>query len=264
MRTLATILAVLLVTTAAGLADNGANFPFHVGEKLNYTIYWGPFVAGSASLEVSDIEAVDGHDCYHLIAKAQTSGLVGMLFHVDNTMESWLDAKELYARRYRQHRIEGKHTKLSETHYDYVNNNFTITNHLNGAVTTLPMDKPLLDIVSALYYVRTRPLQLNQPQNFLVNAGDTNRLVRITPNQRKTIWTNPLGDVPAVRIEPNPTITIVAANKGHMWVWVSDDAQKLPLVLISNMTLGSVRLQLTEVQTANPALAQRLRLVSKD
>ena len=55
-------------------ANGGENFPFHVGERLTYQIFWGPFVAGRASLEVDGIERVDGKDCYHLIAEARTAG----------------------------------------------------------------------------------------------------------------------------------------------------------------------------------------------
>jgi len=258
MKTLVTVLAILSV-----IAARGENLPFQVGEKLSYRISWGPIVAGHASLEVAGIETVDGRDCYHLICKARTSGLIDLLFHVDNTMESWLDAKEFRSLRYRQDRTEGKYVKRSDTRYDYANKRFTITNHLGGAVTTLPLDKSLQDIVSAVYYTRTQSLRLHQPVTCTVNAGDSNRLVRIVPDERKEIWTKPLGDVPALRVEPNPTLTVVAANKGRMWIWVSDDAQKLPLVVVSPLAIGSARFQLTEVKTADPALVQRLRVVSR-
>lgn len=258
------IAGIFLAAASNGWPGNEGNLPFEVGEKLTYRIYWGPLVAGQATLEVAGLEAVEGHECYHLVARAQTTGLVDLLFHVDSTTESWLDVKELCTRRYRQNRVEGKHIRRSETRYDYAQSRFTITNHLNGVERTLPLQQPLQDIVSALYYARTQPLQLNQPRTFLVNAGDTNRLVRLLPDQRKTIWTNPLGEVPALRVEPNPTLTIVAANGGRMWVWISDDDRRLPLVLISKMKIGSARFQLTEAQLASPAPPQRQRLVFKD
>jgi hypothetical protein len=251
--------AVLLAAAA-----RGGDSPFCVGEKLSYRIYWGPFEAGQASLEVAGIEAVNGRDCYHLIAKAQTSGLIDMLFHVDNTLESWLDVKELRTLRYRQNRIEGKRPKQSETRFDYAKGSFTLTNYLARTGCTLPLGKSVQDIVSAVYYVRSQSLQLKQSLTFLVNAGDETRLVRVVPDQQKKIWTNPLGEVPAMRIEPNPTLTIVAANKGRMWVWFSDDAHKVPLVVISKMPIGSARFQLTEVKAADPVLAKRLKIVSKN
>ena len=257
------LIAGLLSAAAACRADDGGTFPFHVGEKLTYQIYWGPFIAGDATLEVREIEVVDGHDCYHLVARAQTSGFVDWMFHVNSTTESWLDVKELCTRRYRQNRTEGKHTRRSETRYDYVHNQFTITNHITGARQILPLHHPVQDIVSALYYSRSQPLSHEKPQNFLVNAGDTNHVVHIQTDLHKTVWVSPLGNVPAFRIEPKPTITVVAANKGRMWVWISDNAQKIPLIMISTMKIGSVRFQLTEIHPPRTAPAPATR-ISRD
>jgi len=41
-------------------AHGAADVPFRVGERLSYQVFWGPFVAGRASLEVEGIEPVDG------------------------------------------------------------------------------------------------------------------------------------------------------------------------------------------------------------
>lgn len=255
--------AIVLVLLPA-LAALGEEFPFQVGEKLSYQIYWGPFVAGDASLEVAAQETVEGRDCYHLICRARTTGLIDLLFHVDNTLESWLDIRELRTLRSRQHRVEGKQTRRSESRYDYANRCYSITNFLDGAYRSFPLEEPLHDLLSAVYYVRTQPLRLHQPLTLTVNAGDCNRQVRIVPDERRTIATRPLGRVPALRVEPNPTLSVVAAHKGRMWIWVSDDAQKLPLVVISQLAIGCARFQLSEIQTADPVLTQRLRVVSSD
>jgi hypothetical protein len=256
---------VALLATASAVCAGTNSFPFQVGERLNYRIYWGPVPAGNASLEVAGIETVAGHECYHLRAKALTSGVVDWLFHVDSTTESWLDAKEFFTRRYRQNRIEGKHTRRSETFYDHDRGQYTITNLVSGTRKVFPLDKkPIQDIVSSFYYLRIKPLQLKQPENFFVNAGDTTRLIRVEPDQRKTIWTNPLGNLPALRVEPNPTLTFVAANKGRMWLWFSDNAQRIPLILVSEMKIGSARFQLTEIKTTKTAATANLRLASKD
>jgi hypothetical protein len=58
-----------------------------------------------------------------------------------------------------------------------------------------------------------------------------------------------LGDVQALRIEPNPTLSVVSANKGRMWFWISDDARHLPLLVTSDLKFGSARLVLYSVTT---------------
>ena len=203
MKKIVVIAGFLLAVAASSWANGGENFPFHVGEKLTYQIFWGPFVAGRASLEVQGIEQVDGHDCYHLVAQARTSGLAELLFHVDSTTESWLDVNQLFTRRYRENRVEGKKARNNETVYDYDHKQAVSTNLLNGKTSVMPLDQPVQDVVSALYYVRVQQLKPSVENNFLINAGSTNYSVHVRPDLRKTLWIRPLGDVagPAHRAE---------------------------------------------------------------
>jgi len=252
MKRLTAILVPLLAFSAAARASNNvASVPFHVGEKLTYQIFWGPFVVGRATLEVAGIEPTDGHDCYHLVAKAKTSGLINLLFPVDSTAESWLDCDGLFARRYAEVRTEGKHHRDGEAHFDYARKESVITNRLNGRAKHYPLNQPVQDVVSSLYVVRTRKLMLDSEQSFMINAASTNYNVTIHPDERKSIWVHPLGDTQALRIEPMPTLSIVAANKGRMWFWMSDDARHLPLLVNSELKLGNAKLVLFSIQTGN-------------
>jgi len=247
VKTLTPILVSMLVLSSAAFADGANSVPFAVGEKLTYQIFWGPFVVGRATMEVGGIEPVDGHNCYHLVAKAKTSGLVELLFPVDSTAESWLDCDGLFARRYTEDRTEGKHHRSGDVHYDYSHNETVITNHLNGHVKRVSLNQPVQDVISSLYAVRTRKLMLDSEETFTVNAGTTNYPVTIRPDQRKSIWVHAIGDIQALRIEPNPTLNIVSANKGRMWFWLSDDARRLPLIANSELKLGNAKLVLYSI-----------------
>ena len=252
MKRLTAILVLLLVASGLTLAkDADTIIPFSVGEKLTYQIFWGPFVVGRGTLEVAGIDPVDGHNCYHLVAKAKTSGLIDLLFPVDSTAESWLDCDGLFARKYTENRTEGKHHRTGETHYDYARKETVITNRLNSKAKHYPLDQPVQDVISSLYVVRTRKLMLDSEQSFMINAASTNYNVIIRPDQRKAIWVHPLGDVQALRIEPKPTLSIVSANKGHMWFWMSDDARHLPLLVNSELKLGNAKLVLFSIRTGS-------------
>jgi hypothetical protein len=109
-------------------------------------------------------------------------------------------------------------------------------------------------MVSSLYYVRTQPLRLHAEQQLLINAVRTNYHVSFTPDQKKTLWLRPCGDVKALRVEPNPTLTIVSANKGHLWFWVSDDARHLPLLVATEIPMGTVKLVLFKIESTAPDL----------
>ena len=240
------ILGLLLASSGPAFARVGPPVPFRVGETLTYQIFWGPFVVGRASLQVAGVEKVDDHDCYHLIAKAKTSGLAEWLFPVDSTAESWLDCRELFTRRYRQSRSEGKHVTNDETHYDYEHRE-AITRNKKGREKRTPLDQPVQDVISSVYFVRAQKLMLDAEQTFVLNASATNYVVTIRPDQRKQLWLRPVGNVQALRIEPNPTLKIVAANNGRMWFWVTDDERRLPLLVNSDLKFGSAKLVLFSV-----------------
>ncbi|MEI6084028.1 MAG: DUF3108 domain-containing protein [Verrucomicrobiota bacterium] len=246
-----TLLFLMIFATAAASWANGeTNVPFRVGEKLTYQIYWGPFIGGKATLEVAGIEKIASNDCYHLIAEAYTTGLVDMLYHVKSRTESWLDVDELCTRRYRQERTEGKRFRSDDSLYDYSNKHLVTTNYVTGKPHTYALDAPVQDMISCLYYVRSRPLQLDVTEQFPVVLGSTRYDVTVKPDERKTLFFRPTGNVQALRIEPNPTIAVVSANKGRMWFWVSDDPRKLLLLITSDMKIGSAKFVLTQVEPA--------------
>jgi len=250
MKRLSAILVLCLVLSGLALtSDADTTVPFSVGEKLTYQIFWGPFVVGRATLEVAGIEPMDGHNCYHLVAKAKTSGLIDLLFPVDSTAESWLDCDGLFTRRYTEVRTEGAHHRTGEAHYDYARKETTIINRLNGHAKHYPLDQPVQDVISSIYVVRTRNLMLDAEQTFTINAASTNYTVTVRPDQRKAVWVRALGDTQALRIEPTPTLTIVSANRGRMWFWMSDDARHLPLLVDSEIKLGSAKLVLFSIGT---------------
>lgn len=238
----------LLGNAAVGLAQ-----PFAVGEKLQYRIFWGPIPVGEASLHVQGVEPVNGHPCYHLVAEAETTGLGRVLFPVTSVSESWLDVEGLFSRQYREERREGRRHRHTEVRFDYAAGVATIRNLRNGKTHQAPLAQPTQDIISSLYYVRAQGLDLHKEVKFDLVAGDEVWNVSLRPDARQKVEVRPVGRVPALRVEPHPTLTIVAANKGRMWFWISDDARRLPLMVCSQMQIGSAQLVLYRMEHAAEA-----------
>ncbi len=242
----------LMSTNNATAQDDDVSLPFQVGERLVYRIYWGPFLVGRASLEVSGIEKVDGHECYHLIARARTSGLAEFLYPIDSATESWFDKSQLFTRRYRENRIEGDHRRNREVCYDYDHGFLSVTNLANSTAQQFPLTQPVQDVISTLYFMRTQPMTLHDKSQFIVNSSDKNYDVTLKPDFRKTIALQGVGKLSALRMEPDPPLNIVSSNKGRMWLWVSDDERRLPLVLASTMKIGSAKLVLSKIEKIQP------------
>ena len=235
----------LFVMLTAWSANATEPVPFRVGEKLTYDILWGPFVAGHATLTVAGIEPVDGQACYHIVGQAQTSGFVDLLYHVESKIETWLDTTGFFTRRFCQTRREGKHRGADDSRYDYIAGQVVTTNLVNGQLSTVALPGPEQDVLSVFYFLRTQPLLLNHDRRLPVNLTGQHYDVAVRPDQRKTLYFRPTGDIPALRIEPKPTLNIVAAGGGRMWFWISDDARRLPLMLVTEIKFGTIKLVLT-------------------
>jgi hypothetical protein len=262
MKHIAAAIALLMMAVAAR-GENGSNLPFRIGEKLTYQIYWGPFVGGRATLEVQGIEPAGGHDCYHLVLNVKTSGLAEMLFPVRSTFESWLDVKALFVRRAVMNRSEGKRIRRTETIYNYDLKTAITTNFVNGKVRTLALDPATQDPISSFYFARSQSLTMSNAFSFSINTGDTNVVCTLMPDTRKKYSLGPVGKVSALRIEPTPTLTIVAKNGGRMWFWVSDDERKLPLIVVSTLKFGSIKLVLHKIESTTTPVAKPTTNVGK-
>jgi len=245
-----------LLFAAAGATDAAA--PFAVGEKLSYRALWGFIPVGEASLEVRNIETVAGRPCYRLVAEAHTTGAGRLLYRFDSVVESWLDVATAATYRHRNQTTEGKTSYTEETVFDYAAQTAITSNLTAGTVQSCRLDGPALDVISALYTARTRPMRPGLPQSLLIHASATNYVVSFKPEGPTTLDVRPVGAVPAVRIEPLPTLKFVARHRGRLWFWISNDERRLPLLAVTNTKLGTARLVLTRIETSPPAPPRKL------
>ncbi len=163
----------------------------------------------------------------------------------------------MFSRRFHQNRQEGRRHKRAVTDFDYTRREAVTRNLLSGREKRSPLEQPVQDIISSLYFVRSQPLALHQATQFTVNASDKNWLVMFRPDKRQKFDFRPVGEVHALRIEPSPTLQFVAQNKGRLWFWITDDGRKLPLQVNSTMAIGTAKLVLHRVDQAATAKLTR-------
>jgi hypothetical protein len=60
------------------------------------------------------------------------------------------------------------------------------------------------------------------------------------------------GERMAWKLEPHQQYEGVFAKKGRLWVWISDDAGRLPLLMKSTLTIGSIAARLVEYTLTAP------------
>jgi hypothetical protein len=156
--------AILILTYASTLT--GQVTSYKVGEKVNYTVYYGLLSAGVASLELKT-DTFNGKAVMHSKLEAHTTGVAEALFKVVDIYESFIDtATELPVKAIRNIR-EGRYRNYNEVIFDHETR--SDSSILKSDLTGIHVAPPrILDIISCFYYFRNHIL----PAKDTLKAGE--------------------------------------------------------------------------------------------
>jgi hypothetical protein len=250
-------MSVLLLTTRSIQAEQGVhnghnsktvNHAFRTGERLTYTITWSDIVqAGIAVLEVKDEVRKDGRRAFRLISTARSSGLVSKFYRVEDRIQSTMDNEELYSLAYSLDQKHGKRKKQREMTFDQARGTVQVLR--DGIQEQFTVPERVQDALSSLYYIRTRQ-DFTVEKPIIVDVHDDGRTwsVEVQLLGREKI-TTPLGEFNTIKVKTYPKYEGVFQSKGEIYMWLTDDARKIPLLMKSNISIGTVIATLTNMQT---------------
>jgi hypothetical protein len=223
---------------------NGA---FRVGESITYVIKYGVVPAGFATMEIPGREVVGGRDAYHLRSLARSNKGMDALFKVRDRNESWLDAESLCSLRFRQEIREGLYRREGETTYDHAAGTFRYWKRRKGKEFVAEGSMPAFvqDVLSSLYYLRTRDLEVGRTYGLEANSAATNwpLAVHVRSTERISV---PAGTFDCWRLEPALAGEGLFQAKGKLEVWVTRDERKVPVLLRSKVAVGAFDAEMTK------------------
>ena len=220
------------------------------GEQLSYRASWRLWPAGRASLQFTDAGASD-----KIVFSAVSTGVAAILYPVHDRIESDYDPLSFCAQSVRKNTSEGRRKRHTEIHYFPRQNRLVLDEtNLDGPHPVAKHDSKaipgcVLDLFSALYYVRTLPLRVGEVYNFPVNEGGDTVEVQLNADLKETV-TTPAGTFAAIRTEPRVFNNAVFHRRGQMWIWFSDDKRHLPVMVKAKVSWGTITAVLTGDMTA--------------
>jgi hypothetical protein len=219
--------------------------PFKVGETLQYDVSWSSYLtAGTATLSVREKKASFGSVAYYVTAEGSSTGLVAALYRAYYKADTLLDVYTALPQRGSIYSEEGRHRRLRETRFDQGKRTarFEVTPGA-GPQKPFPLPGPTYDALSAVLAIRM--LRLRDGLSVTLPVADGGRVLRVraTVRGRQQLSTR-LGQMMAWRIEP-----VIIGDNGELGargltLWISDDAQKLPLLMEAEMPVGRFVLSL--------------------
>lgn len=221
---------------AAGI-EKPAPVPFKVGEKLTYLVTFGPLEVGEGRMSVTGIDTVAGHPTYHM--RFDLEG--GTFFYkIDDTQESWLDVHKLASRRFKQDLQQGDYERLRIWEIDLENKRYVRN---DGETDSIPENA--LDEASFIYFVRTIPLEVGKTYEWNRHFRWDKNPVILKVLRREKVKV-PAGEFETLVVRPIIKAGGIYAEEGEAEVYITDDEQRIPVLLKSKLKIGSLTMQLKE------------------
>lgn len=220
--------------------------PFHPGEKLTYNISWSKvFTAGTAVMEVMKEQDAADRTVFRFVSTARTTGMVDKAYPVRDRVQSVVDGVTLESISYDLDQRHGSKKKQRQLTFDNINHKVKAIS--DGVETTADIPEHALDALSSLYYVRTTPeFIIGKP--VIVGIYDSGKCwtVEVHVLGKERIKT-PVGEFDTIKVKTYPKYEGVFMHKGEIFIWLTDDRRRIPVLMKSTITIGSIVAQLTEM-----------------
>jgi hypothetical protein len=250
MKSIATIVSVLLMSISMPkqTGDEFCGLPnhaFQAGESITFKVYYtlaGVYIsAGEATFTVA-LEDLNGKPVYHVTGNGKNYAFLDNFFKVRDKYETFIDTANLQPLKFIRNVSEGSYKK-------YENVSFNKTAHT--AVTNSGVFKTpdcIQDVLSTMYYARNIDFNKMKPGDkipfsmFLDNQV-YNLYIRYVG--KETIKTK-YGKFKAIKIKPLLIKGTIFEGGEKMTVWISDDANHIPVRVESPISVGSVKVDMMD------------------
>jgi hypothetical protein len=218
-------------------------------EKLTLDVSWGLLSVGEATLGVDKIVMFNGRPAYHIVSEARSNSFCDTFYSVRDLNESWLDARTLTSLGYSKRLREGRYYRDVWVLYDrdagtFVERQTAKDGSFSIKTGTIPAS--VQDILSSVYFLRSHELPDGGRVIVDVNTPDNWPLVvRVTKREQvKALG----GRRDAVLVEPAMRREGLFIQKGkRLRLWLSDDAERRPLVMKVEVFFGHITAVLREM-----------------
>lgn len=223
------------------LASGAPASPFGPGELLVFDLKWKFVTGGVATMSVHPVPG--DTSLWQIRARAHSTGVVDLFYTVRDTITSTVRKSAILPVRFEKFQHEGWFHRDSTYVFDQEAG--TVTRSSRGrTVGELRLNQNVHDILSSLYRVRTSPLVVGSFVPVTVYEGGKLYTARVNVLRRERV-TVPAGTFSCIVVEPILQSEAIFVQKGRLWIWLTDDARRFPVLMESAIPVGKIRAELT-------------------
>jgi hypothetical protein len=220
---------------------------FSPGETLTYDISWSRILsAGTAILEVKEEKLPDGREGLRFVVTGRSIGLLDKVYPVNDLVESVFDPQTRESLSFSLRESYGGKKRRRELVFDHARN--IVVSRLNDdPVETLTVPEHVQDGLSMLYYLRAKDdFVVGKVFTIEVHNSKKNWSVEIHTLGRERLKT-PMGEFATIKVKTYPKYRGMFINKGEVFIWLTDDRRRIPLLMKSKLAFGSFVFTLTDM-----------------
>jgi hypothetical protein len=251
---IAALVAVFVAVCFAGEPNlPEVKAPWMKGEKLTFSLGWGFITAGSATLEVRP--TLDGKT--EFLTYATGNKTINKIYPVNDTVYTRVRNKGLMTEVFRKRLHEGTFHNTSVIRFDRKGEKAWLSDTVftdmktrkvkRSADTAVTIQGAEHSIMSAFYLVRTLPLKVGETSRFSAVSGKKRYELKVIVHGRETIK-SVLGEVPCIKVEPVLDGDGIFVSKGRIFIWLTDDERRIPVLMECEIALGSIKAKLLEAK----------------
>ena len=214
-----------------------------VPEKFVYYIYWSGIRAGMATFDFEN--TADG---VTIKTRATSASFISIFYKVDDIAQSVL-YRDGYPSVYTLKIREGRHKRDKATHFEkkLVNSlqKVIYKNLIDNETKEFNLEKQAFDPLSGFYNIRKRQLKAGHSE--YLDIFDSKKLwsveVQVIGKERVS---TPAGEFDTILIKPLMQSEGIFMRKGEIYIWLTDDDKKIPVMIKSEVKVGSFVAKLVE------------------
>ncbi len=224
-------------------APAAADYPFHVGERFQYSAKLGFLRLGTAWMSVIRLDTVRQSESFVFEFGLEASA---PFYKSTNVMQSWTGTTDLISRRFRQDLVEnGKERKR---YYDIFPDSLLYTQEQRPG--TKPSVAEPLDDAAFFYFLRTLPLEVGKTYRFERYFKQELNPVIIKVVKREKLKLPDDREVTCVILNPVVGDEGLFAPRSQAMLWITEDARRIPVQIRAKLPFGTVTLRLEQMTPA--------------
>ena len=257
MRKILVTLLGLVVCSKLSADDDfcsARNKAFLPNEVLTFNVFYsviGLYVNAGTATFTTTLEKLNNKPVYHAVGEGHSNSRYDWIFKVRDRYESYFNTSDLQPVKFVRNVNEGKYKKHEEV---------TFNQQTNTAITKTGVYKVpenVQDVISTMYFARN----INYDQ---YKSGDKIPFSMFLDDQVYNIYIHYLGKetiktkygkFKAIKLKPLLLKGNIFDGGEKMTIWVTDDANHIPVRIESPILVGSVKIDLMHYENLKYQLA---------